>query len=447
MSQPAPTLATPRNPAPTATRVQGPWLTLAHTGWILVVLLDAAVLPLGLPVYYVAAHTPCTAQNTISRCLTLSRSAFQALRHLGISPDGVATLQLAILLATSLVFLASGALIAWRKWNEGIGLFASLVLITYGVTGSDNLLAPLQSVQPHLNPVWTTVVGIAGATGALQWPAMGTFLLTFPTGRFTPRWSWLLILPWIATLLTFLLLVPAVVTATSIVLQFGSVMAIQVYRYRHVYGPTQRQQTKWLLVPLAAAISLLALAGMILPFIPTLGPLDAWLLNILSVYGNALFFLPIAVAVTIALLRYRLYDIDVLIRRTLIYGTLSATLAALYGGVVLSAQAAVQALTGQASQQPVVIVASTLLVAALFTPLRRGIQTTIDRRFYRRRYDATKTLAAFGTTLRMETDLSALSAHLVALVRETMQPASVTLWLREPGRKPRADHTMAGTER
>jgi hypothetical protein len=139
-----------------------------------------------------------------------------------------------------------------------------------------------------------------------------------------------------------------------------------------------------------------------------------------------------SVCVGMAILRYRLYDIDVIIRRTLVYGMLSAILAAVYFGVVIGAQSVVQALTGQTGQQPVLIVASTLLVAALFTPLRRGIQTTIDRRFYRRKVDAAKTLAAFGQTLRTETDLAQLSERLVAVVQETMQPAQVSLWLASP---------------
>ncbi len=115
------------------------------------------------------------------------------------------------------------------------------------------------------------------------------------------------------------------------------------------------------------------------------------------------------------------------------YGLLTAILAAVYFGVVLGAQSAVRAFTGQTGQQPVFIAASTLLIAALFNPLRRGLQATIDRRFYRRKYDAAKTLEAFGQTLRTETDLARLSEQLLEMVEETMQPAHVSLWLRLPG--------------
>jgi hypothetical protein len=134
-------------------------------------------------------------------------------------------------------------------------------------------------------------------------------------------------------------------------------------------------------------------------------------------------------AVGIAITRYRLYDIDILINRTLVYGTLTATLVAVYiGGIVLSQHVFVL-LTGQ--QSTLAVVASTLVIAALFNPLRRSIQSFVDRRFYRRKYDARKTLDVFSTRLREETDLDALSDDLVDVVRETMQPAHISLWLRQ----------------
>ena len=155
-----------------------------------------------------------------------------------------------------------------------------------------------------------------------------------------------------------------------------------------------------------------------------------WVGNLLVVVGGS----GGPIAIGIAILRYRLYDIDILINRTLVYGSLTAMLIALYFGVIVVLQRALVLFIGQ--QSTLAVVASTLLIAALFTPLRRRIQSFIDRRFYRRKYDARKTLEAFSAKLRDETDLEALNNDLVGVVRETMQPAHVSLWLR-PDQPPR----------
>jgi hypothetical protein len=149
-----------------------------------------------------------------------------------------------------------------------------------------------------------------------------------------------------------------------------------------------------------------------------------WVSSMLVVVG----VVGLPVAVSMAILRYHLYNIDLIINRTLVYGSLTAVLASLYFGSIVSLQLLFRALTGEGSQ--LVVVASTLAIAALFNPLRRRLQGFIDRRFYRRKYDAAKTLEAFSAKLREETDLDALSDDLVGVVRETMQPSHVSLWLR-----------------
>ena len=160
------------------------------------------------------------------------------------------------------------------------------------------------------------------------------------------------------------------------------------------------------------------------------GVLPRGLPEVIVALTNLLVIPSIPIATGIAILRYRLYDIDTLINRTLVYGLLTLMLALVYFGGVTVTQALFQALTSEEQLPQLLVVASTLLIAALFTPLRRRLQSFIDRRFYRRKYDARKTLEAFSSKLRDETDLDALSEDLTSVVRETMQPAHVSLWLR-----------------
>jgi len=197
-----------------------------------------------------------------------------------------------------------------------------------------------------------------------------------------------------------------------------------IVRFRRSRGD-ERQQLKWFAY--AVAVMVLLFASWLLLAVAGLVPPNAlmWTVPLLG--------LPAGVG--IAVLRYRLYDIDVVINRTLVYGSLTATLAAAYLGGVALLQGTFRALTGQESQ--LAIVASTLLIAALFVPLRRRVQSFIDRRFYRRKYDAARTLQDFSIRLREKTDLDGLNTDLLGVVRETVQPAHVSLWLREPGRMAR----------
>jgi hypothetical protein len=186
----------------------------------------------------------------------------------------------------------------------------------------------------------------------------------------------------------------------------------------------ERQQIKWFAYAAAVLLSTFFLGLPLAGVIAAIGL--GWAAQIPLVIG----VLAIPAAVGVAMLRYRLYDIDVVINRTLVYGSLTLMLALVYFGGVTATQALFQTFTGQEELPQLVVVASTLLIAALFTPLRRRIQSFIDRRFYRRKYDARKTLEAFSSKLRDETDLDALSEDLTSVVRETMQPAHVSLWLR-----------------
>ena len=207
-----------------------------------------------------------------------------------------------------------------------------------------------------------------------------------------------------------------------------------VARYRRASG-VERQQLKWF--ALAAILAAFFLVGQQLIWLATVfaafflggGPLslNPSLGNLLNAAINVCLY----TAVGVAILRYRLYDVDLVINRTLVYGTLTVSLALVYFGGVISLQGLLRALTGQGSQ--LAIVASTLAIAALFNPLRRRIQDFTDRRFYRRKYNAAKTLEGFSARLRDEMDLDELNGDLQRVVRETVQPEHVSLWLREPG--------------
>jgi hypothetical protein len=191
-------------------------------------------------------------------------------------------------------------------------------------------------------------------------------------------------------------------------------------------GRAQRQQIKWLAYGGALVVGSVFASGVI----STIWSADVGI----ALISHGLLGVPIFTGVAIA--RYRLYEIDIVINRTLVYGALTAALVAVYFGGVATLQTLLRALTGQEQQPQLAIVVSTLVIAALFNPLRGRIQAFIDRRFYRKKYDAAKTLEAFSARLREETDLQALNGELTRVVRETMQPSHISLWLR-PDTAPR----------
>jgi hypothetical protein len=228
--------------------------------------------------------------------------------------------------------------------------------------------------------------------------------------------------PWIADVLgSFLWLLPVCILASA---------ASLFLRFRRS-GREERQQIKWIAFAAAfVAISFLVLLVTESLFSPVGTNPGRPLWGKLFEDVVTLSYAGIPIAMGFAVLRYRLYDIDVVINRALVYGPLSATLAALYFGGVAATQTIFRTLTGQEQQPQLAIVVSTLVIAALFNPLRHRIQSFIDRRFYRKKYDARKTLETFSATLREETDLETLNGELTKVVKETMQPEHVSLWLR-----------------
>jgi hypothetical protein len=299
----------------------------------------------------------------------------------------------------------------------------------------------------------------AEASWLAQWiwaPGLGLILvflpLLFPNGRLpSRRWRWVAWLGSLSIGLNFVMAVillwpqrgPALVgpegaaeEGTShtmfVVVEFaafpmmvvaglGAVVSL-FFRFRWARGG-ERQQIKWFASASALTFAFVFAWNFLLDA-------EGGLLQATLAVVSLLLVPTIPVATGIAILKYRLYDIDRIINRTLVYGSLTATLALVYFGGVALIQVLFRTLAGQEEQPQLAIVVSTLVIAALFAPLRRRIQSFIDRRFYRRKYDARKTLEAFSAKLRDETDLDALNGELVSAVRETMQPAHVSLWLR-----------------
>jgi hypothetical protein len=329
-----------------------------------------------------------------------------------------------------------GGLIASRRPENsygwlwlGFGLGLALQQLAEPYAGYALVVEPGSLVAPR------TVSQLLERGGPLALAFAPFLLLLFPTGRLpSRRWR---PLAWIAAMSGVVLLTlnlfyarPDEVGGTITIIVWAVVSVIfatmvlsalsLVVRYRRASG-VERQQLKWF--ALAAILAACFIVGLLLGLDRLLGHTLWTLLNAATNTG-------LYVAVGIAILRYRLYDIDVVINRTLVYGSLTAMLAVVYFGGVAATQAIFRTLTGQEEQPQLAIVVSTLVIAALFNPLRRRIQSFIDRRFYRRKYDARKTLEAFSAKLRDETNLDALSEGLVGVVRETMQPAHVSLWLR-----------------
>jgi hypothetical protein len=327
-------------------------------------------------------------------------------------------------------FLVMAALIFWRRSDDWMALFVALMLVTWPVSAS-NLVTLLDRW-----PIWRLPIQFLGALGALS---IQPFFLLFPDGRFVPRWTSLIAAVWIPLVLLETLFPktpfdpsrwPALLVFLLQVIFVGTGMFAQIYRYRRVSSPLARQQTKWLVfgVTLLALVQVAyTLASQLYPVLTRPG--IPGLLYQLITPLFALFFLLIPASLAIAILRYRLWDIDVIIRRTLIYSVLTAILALTYFASVVLFQQLFRTFAPGSNQ--FIIVLSTLLIAALIAPLRRRVQAVIDGRFYRRKVDAGRVLAAFSATLRNEVELDKLSAALLRVVEETMQPAQASLWLKK----------------
>ncbi len=428
-----------------ATRTS-PWFRMAWATWLVVFVLTLLVIAVALTKEMQDTMPAFTAASCASlECDPFTFTAEDGAHlenELGWPSFAVRALARAIAVISSVVTAAIvlvSVFLVWQRPRDGTVLVVALALVAGNgfafATASSRLLE---------GSAWNVPATLVGGAGMA---ALGALLFVFPTGTFVPRWT-----RWPVTILLGVFFVfvglsslypdaPGLADGGRVMFAvFVAVVMVpgaisQVFRYVRVSTAEERQQTKWVMWAL-----LLMLPGMLFWIVagalyplgePGVGRLIVQLVMHLVINPIIGGLMPLAFAV--AVLRYRLWDADVIINRTLVYAVLTLSLVGLYVGGILGLQAALRAITGQESN--LAIVASTLGIAAVVRPLQRQIQSAIDRRLYRRKYNAERTLAAFGSRVRDEVELRELASELSAVVRETMQPAHVSLWLRPEASK------------
>ena len=412
------------------TTLRGAWLFGARFVWVAVVTLILVLWSLGVTTLAREPLPECA--EVACDPIDFNAADVELAQELGL-PSGAfrPPFSASVAIMTGVIFFALASLIFWRRSDDRMGLLVSFVLVFVGgvfFTSADDAV-----IRGY---AWlTAALGFVKVIGAI---GLISLFFLFPDGRFVPAWTRRFALAFAVAVLILELMVfasPAfgwarfVVTMVSV----GIGLAAQVYRYRRVSDAPQRQQTKWVVVGLSAAIALMVVWSIVATVFPPEEPSKSRVYALLVAEPLILLLLlvlPLSFAVSI--LRYRLWDIDVVLNRALVYGSLTATLAGVYVGSVVGLQTVFRAVTGQSSDLAIVV--STLAIAALFIPLRSRIQNIIDRRFYRRRYDAVLTLAGFADRMRDEVDVDRLTGELVGVVEQTMQPVHASLWLRKLNR-------------
>ncbi|MGH2502002.1 MAG: hypothetical protein ACRDID_05720, partial [Ktedonobacterales bacterium] len=333
------------------------WRQIVQRVWLALACLLVADFLANLPSYYRAAQTPCTLADS-ENCPTgqLTPVFFHLLGQTHIPVVAAEVFFASLTIAVSLAYLAGGALIFWRRSHDWVGLLTSLLLV---MMGSMATFAFPVAQTPALLVTTDTLVSLAIGLGA------AVFFFTFPTGRFTPRWT----LPLCAI---FFVVSSPFVPTILLTLTVPLLLVVQVYRYLRVYDAIQRQQTKWFIFGFGLGGMLLLTYWLIQAGAPGLSAPDSWY-QLLNPFMWLLLWTLLLVSLGIAVLRYRLWDIDLLINRVLVYGALTLTLTAVYVGLILGLQTLAHRFISNDSS--VALVISTLLIAALFLPLRQRIQS------------------------------------------------------------------------
>lgn len=400
--------------------------------WVAFVLLVVGLTVAGLLAHYRLLSIACTAPLEV--CAELSRlppAILPAYEAIGVSLGEYAAITIAWSVAAKLFWLVIGVIIFIRRSDDPMAWLVSLFLVIFGLATFDSA-----ALDALVTPYPSLVLPVRFVKFAGEVLIMGFFLL-FPSGRFAPGWmAWFGLIMLVPIAGTYLLPGSSLdleahsqwLDTGRFLLTITGLVFSQVYRYLVVSTPRQRYQTRWVVYGSTVGVGGMAALGLVY-FVILGNSIDylpqGWLVsNLFTIFIS---LIPLSIA--IAILRTRLFDIDVLIRRTLVYSVLTVLLALVYFGSVVLLQGLFATVGGR--QSTTVIVFSTLAIAALFNPLRQRVQEVIDRRFYRRKYDAAQTLAAFATTARDEVDLAVLTGELLHVVEETMQPRHAWLWLKE----------------
>jgi len=387
---------------------------VVRSAWCALALAGAAVWVYG-PVS--SWHTLSSTCHPDSRCAPyqLDPAALALLASHGLSLTAYLIYSAVVLAVVGLIWYGLGALIVWRRpTDRGAVLAAGFLAII---------------------PTWESLAFLvsnavsSSLSGIYVW-ALVLFCLLFPNGRFAARWTGWFAVGAAAFLLMTSLPIEWLVTSPLVIVMylflFVAVIAAQVYRYRSVSDWIERQQTKWGIAGLASGLIGIVTVWIVggIASVPT-GPGSLYG-SLIQLTGTAIVLTAIPISLGFAVLRNGLWEIDRVINRALVYSVLSVSIAVIYAGSVIGLQALSRLVIG--SDSALAIALSTLAIAALFVPLQRVIQRLIDRRFYRARYDASRTLAAFQDRLRDEVELERLADELVSVMQTTLQPAGVAVW-------------------
>jgi hypothetical protein len=394
----APRTAVPRVESDSAgTRLAGRRLLIARGIWAVVVAALVGVYLLLLPACVAQLRTVCG--RAPCALVQPSPASAQTLQTMGFSVDAYAALTISLIIISSTICFMISGIIVWRKSDDWMALVVALGVVALGTELVPYLVQTGRSAWQLL----------ALVTNALDFAVLFLVFALFPGGRFVPRWTRWLNVWWgaatVALVVTYSLTGELLFTAYTLVwlLVLSSVVGAQVYRYRMVSRPHERAQTRWVVFGGIVAVAVVITVFTPMFLVPALArPGSFYLLASAPIYALPIILFSICLA--IAVLRHQLYDIDVIIRRTLIYTVVTGTLVTIYVLCEILLQAGFQAVTGQESA--LAVVGSTLVIATLFQPVRSRIQATIDRRFYRSKYDATRTVAAFGRMVRNDVDLA-----------------------------------------